>query len=461
MTLKRAFFTVLCTTAIAGIASCSELAGLGEYDSPLTAGAGPDAGGVTAPPIGVAVPSSCAGEKADENAGVFVAQWKAAAAECGSKATPCSSIQAGLERAIAMQKAIVYVGKGTYVETVTTRAGLTVQGGWDVTTGSRICTPDRAGSVTIKADDASNVTVIASGAMAALDTLTIVSRGAPARAGESLYGIRATAPTTVRDVTVRVGNAGAGAPGIAGTLGSIPLAGTCLAGDGAAGKPGGPGAGAGVGAFSAEGYQPAKGADGLAGSAGNAGAATKGECPTGCESCLSQPENGECGKPLCGKDGVPGCPGAGGTPGHGGGGGGSSIAVFASGANVTVQGGGLFAGNGGNGGAGGEGGAAGSAVAVAPPGKTKCQGCILAFGVCNPPFDTGDADNGMSGAGGSGGAGGAGGGGSGGHSYAVFRAAGAKVNPTGTKLGIGQAGGGGAGPGVIEGKPGKAGEMGP
>ncbi len=37
---------------------------------------------------------------------------------------------------------------------------MTVQGGWDVATGKRVCTPDRAGNVVIKADANSTVTTV-------------------------------------------------------------------------------------------------------------------------------------------------------------------------------------------------------------------------------------------------------------------------------------------------------------
>jgi hypothetical protein len=361
---------------------------------------------------------------------------------CGAKATPCRTIQHGIDRAAVVHATSVYVGTGTYSESVTLASGLTVQGGftstWDPTDG---------GAATI-IQGMRSPTVQLSGVTAAttLSTVTVWGKET-ADLGESLYGIFATGDAdggtfTLDNVIVSVADAGAGAAG-ASPGAATPAAASCAAGNGADGGSGSTG-GTSAGAFGASGYTPGNGGPGTAAAAGQNGSPGQSNCTT--DDCVHGCQSLICGvstfAPACAGGGAPGCGGGAGQGGGGGGGGGSSVGVFVWGAVVVLSHGSVQAGNGGDGapGTAGSQGAAGSAGAAGA--STSCvTGTSNCIGSC---VETSESATGGAGtAGGNGGLGGTGGGGSGGSSYALFY----KTPPViiGTALTGGKAGKGAAG----------------
>lgn len=108
--------------------ACSAVLGvddpiLDESAPPIDASAEADVSAppVDAPPeaIAVDVGDTCATEQADETHGIFVSLGGVPAPNCGSKIQPCSKVQLGITRALAIAgTTTVYVDTGTYPETV-------------------------------------------------------------------------------------------------------------------------------------------------------------------------------------------------------------------------------------------------------------------------------------------------------------------------------------------------------
>ncbi len=388
---------------------------------------------------------------------VFVDPLGSSAADCGTKSAPCATIQLGIDHAKMRVAPHVYVASGTYAETVTLAAGVTVQGGWDNAMGvwRRQCASTRAASVVITGSPALGIGIKADALAvpATLDTLSVsVGLGTSPQAGQSLYGIVATGATThldVRDVSVRVGPAGTGAPGLPG---SSPggSGGSCTGLSGNAGAKGAVGVGAGAGSFGPTGYVSTAGSLGTAGKNGVGTPAPDPECGF-CVACNAPISS--CGPTAflqrCGIRGLGGCGGFGGGAGQAGQGGGSSIALFAWQATVDVVGGELRAGGGGGGGAGGVGGqpAPGSTGTPGPDAEACGTGCTADFllNTCTTSIFVNFKGGAAGARGGAGGSGGAGGAGAGGHSYAIYKGSSASVTATGAQLGHGSPGIGGAG----------------
>ncbi|HMI93724.1 MAG TPA: hypothetical protein VK509_20260, partial [Polyangiales bacterium] len=161
----------------------------------------------------------CLPTPADPALGIFVSPAGSAVANCGSAASPCSTIAQGMDRARATTRALVYIDAGTYGETVVLLAGLTLRGGWDNIAGewTRKCTADRAASAVIASP--TEIGVIAEFAgEAALDTLTIRTKPLSS-ASESIYAVFARGSTTrlvLNEVTAVAAGAGDGALGTTG-----------------------------------------------------------------------------------------------------------------------------------------------------------------------------------------------------------------------------------------------------
>ncbi len=399
----------------------------------------------------------------DPTQSIFVATGVGSdSADCGSPMAPCQTVQVGVNRARTVGRPLVYLNRGVYSESVMLAAGVTIQGGWDDFGGNwtKNCDPTAA---VVQAPPTSNVTFTADtlGGTAALDTLTVLSKGASdVGAGESIFGIMAlNASTTLNlaTVLVRVVDGGSGAVGTTGPDGTPgPVGGCSPSGTGSNGTQGPPGSGALVGTFSAQGYASNPGGPGTSGGGGdngplgfNNGCSSCGSCGldmTG--TCVFTPD----GSSTCSYGGLGGCGGGGGTGGGGGGGGGSSLALFAWDATVNATGGTLQSGNGGAGGDGGFGGASGPG---GPGGDGSADpACTTACDVSCNPLLNGLQPGGPGGGGGNGGIGGQGGGGAGGMSYAVVQGGAASVNLTSVQLLHGQAGPGGN----VGGAPGNSGD---
>ena len=413
--------------------------------SPAPVGSGrPPVDGSPAPP--------CTPQPADDGASVYVAPTGADDAACGARTSPCKTVQQGIERAHAQNKAAVLVARGRYVESITLRAGLDVHGGWDVQGGAwtQTCASD-ATVIQPPADKSVAVTADTLGGAASLTSLSIASKDhAALRHNESVVGVfarGASTSLTLAYVVVATGNGGDGDIGDTGLDGDGGGS-TCAAGSGASGTAAGArGAGATAGQWSSDGFAPTAGLGGVKGVPGQNGSGPgKGAC-VACVGCNS-PGDGSCSAysdgNSCGRDGTAGCGGEGGNGGGGGKSGGSAIALFAWDAHVTLVGGSLTAGDGGHGGAGGD--------------ATPCAiSCASYLGVCTGAFNKQSGAGGAAGGrGGQGALGGVGGGGGGGASFAMVTGGDSNVEKHGTTLAHGSAGKPAQG-----GAPGQAGDVGP
>ncbi len=384
--------------------------------------------------------SDCEKRRSDESTGVFVSINGADSETCGTRLQPCQLVNTGIRRAALLKKANVHIARGTYPESITLLAGITLDGGWDPVGNDwkPVCGTDSLSATRFAlAATESRVVVADFTGDAALRQLTIESKRA-AKPGESVVGLFAVnAKIVLESVVVTMGAAGDGAVGAKGTAGAVGDT-RCAAGNGAPGTDGAPGEAPLAGTFDASGFTPTNGAPGRLGSSGANGACgTNIACNTTC-TALSPASVCSMG---CGARPLSGCGGKPGTPGEGGMGGGSSIGIFGWSAKIVLKGGAYSVGNGGKGGAGGEGGAGGAGGATTSE-QLLCVTCAGAgcATVGNQTLATGAV-------GGKGGAGGSGSGGSGGSSHAVYVGGpGAtftsEQNPTFT---VGQAGTGGDG----------------
>jgi hypothetical protein len=390
--------------------------------------------------------NACTTRAVSDSAGVFVTVNGADTSTCGTRTTPCLTVQTGINQAKLLGRSTVYIARGTYVESLQLAPNITLEGGWDTASSTWIpvCDTTEVTAVKITMPPSTNVVVTASFAGAAgLRLLSVLGKVPSAtQPGESVYGIFATQAALTLDtiaVTMAAGGTGdTGTPGDAGAAGGID----CDAGGGAAGaNAGNSGSGAGAGSFGSTGYAGATGGPGSAdGSAGAPGTCTiSSSCVTTCSTCQA----------IC----VNALAGCGGQPGLGGGGGhsgGSSIAVYGWNATVNIIGGSFTAGNGGTGGNGGMGGAGG----IGGNGAVKDATCTSFCSVDAGCASVGNTSPQIGGMGGTGAPGGQGGGGSGGFSYAVFNGgdAGVVMLSSSPTLAFGDAGAGG----VVNGAPGKA-----
>ncbi len=451
----------------AGVADASGDGGDGGASSEAgdAGGSTTDGGDASRPDAGAGIPA-CP-QSTNDSAGVYVAPTGTDATGCGaSRGSPCQTLAGAIASTSYYQgRNIVFVGAGTYVESVAPPAGITIMGGWQVSgsTWSFDCGAHPEADVIVRAPTSASTTVLVDGINGAvtLSTLTIQSKAA-ANASESLYGILArggTTDLTLTNVVVTMAAGGDGQTPAQADSGAAPTS-SCAAGDGdSATTPGAIGAGASSGTFSSAGFTSAAGTAGGSGSSGDNGTAAPAPTPVAYASCTGTACTNSSAS-CTGQQGSQGCAGGGGSGGAGGGGGGSSIALFAFDASVTVIGGSYTASVGGNGGSGdaggtGTGGSAGTAGKDASCTSSTCQATVLCIG--NIPNNNITASGGAAGGtGGTGSAGGRGGGGAGGDSYGIITGGGATAALTlvdsplfasgaaGTSLGNGSAGMAGA-----------------
>jgi len=437
----------------ATLAACSLVLGLKDGELP---DAGSDAGdsGVPVDDRAVLKPdastATCQGDGGiaiartllDDGDSVYVLQGGSTiVSSCGSKVDPCGTLAVGMEVANANRAKAVYVGPGTYAETLAIPSGVSVEGGFSVEGAD--WTPLCENITTVLAPPAAIVVEADSVLNAAIRFLTIETK-AHGDPGESLFAVHAVhSALTIENVNIyaELGGGGFGGAGGTGTTGS-GCAGS--GGDGDAGAPGAPGT------FSASGYDVgAAGGAGWSGAQGSAGVHTTPQCSDCVASCTvyTYPLD-DAGIPIddagdeildgatstciattqanvCAGDVAQACGGAGGNGGAGGANGAASVAVFAIGSDsaLTITGGALVSAGGGLGGPGGAG-APGAAGGSAATGNGASCG-----DPCDDQCQTSASElaGGSTTAGGSGGTGGAGGGGSGGPTYLVVTVGGAKV----------------------------------
>jgi hypothetical protein len=371
---------------------------------------------------------------------------------CGRLDNPCATISVGIGNAVAAGATIVNIAEGSYSDSLSLVAGLTLVGGWVETGGawSKDTSSSARTQLLVQAPSTSNTTAMAGslGGAVTLCTLTLNSK-ATANPGESLYGVYATGTTTtvhLREVGISVNGGGAGQAGGAGSAGKAGGSKGCSPpGSGAPGKASTPGSPGPLGTFNAGGYLPGDGDNGGPGGAGATGTkGADGVCLTCDTACAKTPSCAPSStSPGCGDNGLAGCGGAGGGPGSGGGGGGASVAIFAWGATVTAADSRLLVESGGGGAPGGTGGdgGAGSPGLTGDSGASCATACV---GSCTPGDFQNPAGGDAGGPGGPGSTGGVGGGGSGGFSCPIVRGGGASVTVSGTAI-VPSVGGRGAG----------------
>lgn len=392
--------------------------------------------------------SGCEARTVDDATGIYVTLYGADNASCGTRASPCLTVQQGIAQAQLLQRSTVYIARGTYTESVTVGSGITLEGAWDTVNSSwvPICGTDELSAVALAMPSTANVVVTAvSGATGVgLRYLSVLGNPAAPPPGQSLYGVFASnASVTLDSVIVTMGNASDGTGGDAGTSGHTGL-GTCPGSTGAAGTSAGDAPPTVPGTFGPSGYAASGGQTGSPdGGFGSSGTCSVG-CITQCTTCAEA-----CMAPAAGCGGFPGTGGAGGQ------GGGSSIAVYGWNAQITVIGGALTAGNGGSGGNGGDGGPGGPGAAYVQGLQATCLSLCSDAGCAS----VGDTAAEIASNGGPGGAGGHGGGGAGGWSYAIYAGgdAGTVVLQGSPALAHGTGGEGG----IVNGAPGQASNQGP
>ena len=417
---------------------------------------------------------SCATEQPNQEHGIFVSadgKDSGEAGTCGAVTAPCATVKKALS--IAKAGGVVYIAAGTYEEDgLTLGAGVTLQGGWVKRVDGgwiRRCDAARSAAVVIRAKSADRTLgAVDLQGSATVEAVTVESKATTAATAGSVYGIFVSGAKTgliLREVAIKVQDAGAGNTGDAGQDG-LAAAASCASGSGANGATiGQAGSGALAGSFSSAGYAPVPGIEGRAGGDGQDGTPAPAPPCVTCgqgASCIPQCTPITCLRcgydgatyQQCGKAGNNGCRGGGGKGGKPGSGGGSSIGIFVWDGTVRIETGRIESGSGGNGGPGGPGGqgAVGTLGAPGSAGGLSCQTCA---GSNVPPDFTCHEESQAAGPGAPGGPGGSGkdggpgGGGAGGHSYAIYKGGSAVVNVApGVELVAGAPGsGGGVAPG--------------
>jgi hypothetical protein len=382
---------------------------------------------------------------ADSDSVYVLAGGSTIVSACGSKVNPCGTIAVGVEVANANRAKAIYIGPGTYPESLALPSGVTVEGGFTVNDAT--WTPICDNVTTQLAPNAANVVDVENALNAAVRFLTIVtkSHGDP---GESLYAVRIVQSTvTLDNVNVVAELAG---PGTAGPVAQgTDSTNTNCTGAGSTGNAGNAGV---AGTFADDGFHAgANATTGASGDRGGGGAYVPPACSSNCVSgCTLLPyamddagntyddagdlvtdgATGTCAQAttmVCGVDVQHTCGGLGGVGGGGGTGGAASVALFATGAstNLTIIGGSLASAGGGLGGPGGAGAGGGTGDQPRNGANGSCNsGCN---DTCDTPNQPSSMSGATAGAGQNGGGGGQGGGGSGGPTYLIVALDGAKV----------------------------------
>jgi hypothetical protein len=390
------------------------------------------------------IDANCDGIDGDASRAIFVAPT-GNDANPGTRGAPKRTITAAILAADAESpKKSVYISQGTYAETITLRAGVSLYGGYNALTNWSRAT---AHVTRIQSASSTAVTGTNLGLPTTLQLLTIESANAAGTEvnGDGRSSIGVLIVTSPAGVTIEACNvrAGAGSPGAAGSAGAMGLAGLngSPAGVGAVQNAGGGAVGVSCPAFGFSGAGGLGGqgvlgtADGnnggLGGSAAQGGAGGTGGSGGARGTCtITSSSNGNdapavtatpgAGNPGANGNSVPaagafsgvlfmpsaGQAGGAGRPGGGGGGGGAGGGT-SSGTNLVCSNcAGLWSGGGGGGGSGGCGGSAGmggrggggSFAILSVSSQVTVQNSTLTSG-----------NGGQGGSGGNGGLGGAGG----------------------------------------------------
>jgi hypothetical protein len=400
--------------------------------------------------------ADCDGVDGQADKMVFVAIDGHDDSTCGTRESPCQTINYGIGIATPGRPDVA-VSDGTYYERVQLKEGINLHGGYSRSNNwvrnDTFVAHIQGGAESVYAENLQAATV---------DRFAIYTPSAGG-AGNSVYGVRlVNAHVTLRHLTVTTGSASAGSRGGDGAGGAHGRD-----GDDASGRSHGAGGADQCGSWPSAGFPGGDGGyDGISWACGTGstggGASGGGWCGGG----------GGGGSPSCSNGGAPGSPGAdatcanppiqngstgglssnlwsadvgaNGTAGRhgfggsgGGGGGAGDAAAFGNGGNGGGGGGG---GSGGCGGAGAQGGRGGGAaialLAVDSPGVT-IEDCVFTAGTGGRGGDGGTAGGGGAPGGGGRGAGGSGGSGS--------SQSGAGSGANGGAGGWGGAGGGGQG----------------
>lgn len=447
--MRRAVLLGAAVLAV-GSAACATI--LGIEDGILDTDGGGDAGPV--------VCTADSGLSVDGNQ-LFV--WADKGDDSGGCAVnaPCKTIGAALAQlsgGVQTGAHIIYVSASAtpYAETLHLAPGVEIQGGWLAkgTSGSvtwrSVCAPTSFDDAKIQFPNVTgaNGKIVDATNFNNSATLTNLYLGphTPAN-GETVYGIFATGDTTqltLTNVWVDPGAGGAGKAGDPGANGDDGV-GTCPPSDGGSGSPGDAGDPAPPTVYNPTGASAGPPTAGIDGTGGNSGA---NGVDGGCVSCQKCAGGCQSAGFSCGPGGLAGCAGGGGKGGGAGQTGGSSIGIFTWGSPITMNGGGIRAGNGGAGGAGGPGGPGGGGIdgtkgSVGATCNTACA-AIVVCGTSQPAAGSSGSDGT---AGGAGGPGGAGGGGGGGDSFGIYDGADAAITlgqGVGVTFGTGGQGQGGA-----------------
>ena len=281
----------------------------------------------------------CLARAVDDLRGLYVSTTGSDDSTCGTaRAHPCRTVGFGLRRALAAGQSFVYVAQGTYVESVTLMANVSVEGSWSADASGGwlpACGGDAGYATTIQAPPDASATIVVNsiGGAASIGWIRVASKVSPDIApGESIYGVVARGSSTslaLANVSVVVASGGDGLEGQAGLSGASAGDGGCVvdAGGAAASHDGGDSSTGGQ--FTSSGYvagDGVPGADGVGGSVGTASAV--GGCSNACGTCDTSCTLVLDGGATCGGPGQAGCGGGGGGGGGGGRGGGSSVAVL-------------------------------------------------------------------------------------------------------------------------------------
>ncbi|HNF98820.1 MAG TPA: DUF1565 domain-containing protein, partial [Pseudomonadota bacterium] len=160
--------------------------------------------------------TNCDGIDGDASAAIFVATT-GKDTNPGTMASPVLTITKALALAAAQSKTSVYVSKGTYIESVTLKSGISLYGGFDESMGWQ------RSAANVSRIQWSGTAVSATGISAETHVESLTISALQPLSGYSTYGVlvaNSTGPVFLRYDQITAGDAPAGLPGTAGTAGA-------------------------------------------------------------------------------------------------------------------------------------------------------------------------------------------------------------------------------------------------